>query len=113
MDDSKLFWYRAKCLRVIDGGIADFEFDLGFYRKTIERVQLDGYQAADVNSGSGKAEFNRLKNLILDQVCWVQTRVQQHELDGRRYLATIYVGEHDDVDCVNDLMAREFHPGVC
>lgn len=117
MDESKLFWYRAKCIRVVDGDTADFEFDLGFKIKVTERVRMLGYDsaetygtpAASAEHVQGELEAKRLAQLILNQVCWVQTQKSRLQDKYGRYLATVYVGEADELDCVNDLMQREFH----
>jgi hypothetical protein len=46
-----IYEYRAKCVRVVDGGTVDLDVDLGFNMRVVQRFRLQGFAPFE-----GKAE---------------------------------------------------------
>ena len=42
-----IYEYRAKCVRVVDGGTVDLDVDLGFNMRMVQRFRLQGFAPFD------------------------------------------------------------------
>jgi micrococcal nuclease len=95
--DDKLFWYRAKVRRVVDGDTIDLEFDLGLDAYRHERVRLYGVDAPEIYGvkkeseeyarGVSAKEF--VTECLEGKMVWVNTIKDKTGKYGR-YLAHVY-----------------------
>lgn len=116
MDDfsSKLYFYQARCLNVVDGDTVDLEIDVGLKTFIRERVRLYGINSSEifgVKVGSPEYEAgmkckNRVNGLILNKSLWINTMKDKQEKYGR-YLATIFFIDNDQYVSLNDLLVSE------
>jgi len=50
MDDTTLFHYRARCVRVVDGDTADLVVDVGFHQTATLRLRLLGVDTPEMHA---------------------------------------------------------------
>src|SRR5688572_30407267 len=100
--ESRLYTYRATCLKVVDGDTLDLDIDQGLHQHAHERVRLYGIDAPETFGVSkdsdeykrGVLARDRLTQLVTGKVLWVETHKDSTEKYGR-YLALIWVQEVD------------------
>lgn len=61
--ESKLYHYRAKIVRVVDGDTLDAEIDMGFSTWNKTRLRLDRINAYEVKLYKGVTEEDKAKGL--------------------------------------------------
>lgn len=117
VNDARLWHYRAKVIRVIDGDTCVVCLDAGFNNIKIEKLRLAGIDAPEMRPRVGTPEqrlrekelaaaaTNRLKELVEGKDVIVHTAKA-----GKfgRYIARIYVPGTLDTTA-NDLLLEEGH----
>lgn len=111
-NENKLFHYRAKVLRVVDGDTVDVLIDLGFDLHNKTRVRLYGINTPEVRTrdkrekARGLAAKERLKEMLRlnRNECVIRTRLDKKGKFGR-LLGTLFVGEKD----LNEALYAEGH----
>lgn len=112
--DNKLYFYKARCLNVVDGDTVDLEIDLGMKLFIRERVRLYGINSSEifgVKVGSPEYEAgmkckNRVNELLSNKAVWINTLKDKQEKYGR-YLAIIFFIDNDQYVNLNDLLVTE------
>ncbi len=66
-----LYWYRAKCINVVDGDTIDVVTDLGFRDSWEHRVRLAGLDAYELNDDDGAC-----RRLAAEGKAFVAAKVQ-------------------------------------
>lgn len=95
--DDRLWHYRAKITRVIDGDTVEAEIDVGFRIVMTQRLRLLGINAPEKQRPTrteGDIATDALKELLqaaTDNRGYVLIRTEQDDAFGR-YLAIIYLG---------------------
>lgn len=112
--EDKLYWYKARCDRVIDGDTIKLTLDLGLetYRK--ERIRLYGINTPEIFGVKKESEEyarginakNRVEEVLKDKDFWVFTIKDKQGKYGR-YLAEIYVIINDQLKCLNKVLVEE------
>lgn len=100
--NDKLYWYRGKVLRVVDGDTLDVEFDLGMNTFVRERVRLFGLDTPEIFGMKKESEeFKRgmeakafVEERVMGKVIWVHTYKDKTGKYGR-YLADIFFQDED------------------
>ena len=95
--DDKLFWYRARVRRVVDGDTLDLSFDLGLDAYRRERVRLYGINAPEIYGVKKESEEYargvQAKEFVAERLdgkmVWVNTVKDETGKFGR-YLAHVY-----------------------
>ncbi len=117
----KLYFYKAKCTKVIDGDTIDVTIDLGFQIMVNTRIRLKGIDTPETRTKNllekeaGIAVSNYLKDLIEDKNILIETEKLGLSSDSfGRYLGIIYVPE-DSISInehfINNQFARAFITG--
>lgn len=94
-----LYFYKAECLRVVDGDTIDCQIDLGLGIYTHQRLRLLGVNTPELRSSDpAERQLARIakefvENSVLGKTLTVQTLKDKTGKYGR-YLATIYVGDN-------------------
>jgi len=96
--EDKLYWYKAECVRVIDGDTLELKFDLGMNTFRVERVRLSGIDTPEIFGVKKESiEYARgmeAKQFVLDFVTgkelWVHTEKDKQGKYGR-YVVDIYI----------------------
>lgn len=106
-----LYWYRASCVRVVDGDTADLLVDLGYKIRVEQRVRLFGLNAPEVRGETKEAGLKtkgRLAELIVGKELWIDSMKDSQEKYGR-YLVEIYVklGDTHTLISVNQQLIQE------
>jgi micrococcal nuclease len=107
--DAKLYWYKAKCVKVVDGDTADILLDLGVDTFRKERVRLYGVNTPETfGVKRGSEEYKRgmeskafTKSFITGKQLYVKTIKDKSGKYGR-LLVEIYV----DGVCLNDELVK-------
>jgi micrococcal nuclease len=91
MDESKLYYYRAKVVNVVDGDTIDAEISVGFHASLTARLRLLGVNCPEVHgatkeAGLAAAAFTRAALLGKD----VLIRTEKSDVFGR-WLASVFV----------------------
>lgn len=100
--NDKLFWYRAKVRRVVDGDTLDLEFDLGLAAYRRERVRLHGVDTPEIfgvpKESEEYARGMEAKAFVVERVegqtVWVHTYKDKQGKYGR-YLADIFFQDEE------------------
>lgn len=100
--NDKLYWYRGKVLRVVDGDTLDVEFDLGMNTFVRERVRLAGIDTPEIFGMKKESEeFKRgmeakafVEERLMDKVIWIHTYKDDKGKYGR-YLADLFFQDAD------------------
>jgi len=95
--DDKLYHYRAKVTRVVDGDTIDVMFDLGMNTFVRERVRLKDIDTPEIFGMKKESEeFQRgmaakafVSERLLDKSVWVKTHKDKTGKYGR-YLAEVF-----------------------
>jgi len=113
--EDKLYWYKATCVRVVDGDTLDLEIDLGLNIFSRQRVRLYGIDTPEtygVKKGSeeyeaGKKAAARVSEYIYNADLWIKTIEDKTGKYGR-YLAEIYkIDAEGNLFCLNDILVNE------
>jgi endonuclease YncB( thermonuclease family) len=110
--DEKLYHYKAKIDRVVDGDTVDVSIDLGFDMHSRQRVRLWGINTPECRTRDkrekalGLAAKARLIEILgfADNRCVIATRLDRKGKFGR-VLGILYV---DDLD-INEQLIEEGH----
>ena len=107
-----MYEYKARLVRVIDGGTIDADIDMGFQVHIGQRIKLFGVNAPDpkshdsVEREKGLASKNRLIEILPKEIV-VQTMLNKRGKVGR-ILGTVLVREeHGELTNINDLIIKE------
>ena len=110
----RLYWYKAKCLRVIDGDTVELMFDLGMNQFRKERVRIYGINTPEIfgvkketeeyAKGMEAKEF--VEEFVKDADLLVQTIKDKTGKYGR-YLARIFKFEGDDMVKMSDGLLKQ------
>ena len=98
--DDKLFWYRAKVRRIVDGDTLDLAFDLGLDAYRHARVQLHGIKTPEIYGVKKESEqYARgmeAKEFVTERLdgktVWVNT-VKDKTGESECYLARVFFQE--------------------
>lgn len=106
-----LYWYRASCVRVIDGDTVDVLVDLGYKIRVEQRVRLFGMNAPELKGtekDAGLKTKGRLAELIVGKELWIDSMKDSQEKYGR-YLVEIWVkvGDTPALISVNQQLIQE------
>lgn len=112
--ESRLYTYRAACLRVVDGDTVDLDIDQGLHQHAHERVRLYGIDAPEVYGVAKDSEEyrlgmlakERLEQLIVGKKLWIETHRDKTEKYGR-YLAVIWTEIDGSLINVNETLVNE------
>lgn len=95
---SDRYWYRALCLRVVDGDTIDIEIDLGFRLAFDMRVRLYGINTPELNSKDSEERSRAVmaKDFVAakidGQLVVINSHKDRTEKYGR-YLATVFYAD--------------------
>jgi len=116
VNDKRLWFYRAKITRVIDGDTVEAVCDLGFGSYRVERLRLAGVDAPELRPRRGTPEEREAERLLAHKA---KERVAEL-LEGRevvirtyktgsfaRWIAQVYHDPADRTKTVNDLLLEE------
>ena len=107
-----MYEYKARLVRVIDGGTIDADIDMGFQVHIDQRIKLFGVNAPDPKSYDteererGLASKNRLIEILPKEII-VQTMLNKRGKFGRILGIVMYKEEHGEIVNVNDLIISE------
>ncbi len=112
--EDKLYWYKGKCTRVVDGDTFDISFSMGLDLYLEKRVRLYGIDTPEtygVKKGSeeyiaGKKATARAIELVTDVDLWIKTIKDKTGKYGR-YLVEVYKEINGEYICINDLLVTE------
>ena len=114
--EDKLYWYKGKCVHVVDGDTLDISFSLGlgvYLERRVRLSDIDTPEVYGVKKGSkewkaGKKASLRVTELLLGDSydLWINTIKDDTGKYGR-YLVKIYKEMDGDQICINDLLVRE------
>jgi len=100
--NDKLYWYRARLLRVVDGDTLDLEIDLGLKIFVRERIRLFGIDTPEIfgikkeseeyQRGMAAKEF--VEELLKDKAIWIKTYKDKTGKFGR-YLADVHIQDEE------------------
>lgn len=90
---NKLYIFKARVLRVIDGDTLVIDLDMGFETHTIKRVRLLGVDTPE----RGKPGYNEAKAFTTSAVLGKDVYVQTYQADAfGRYLADVWYQEGEN-----------------
>ena len=90
---AKLYTYKAKVLRVVDGDTLWVRIDLGFKIKIRQKLRLRGIDTPEMDTAEGRQAQDYVK-AVLAKVPWViVTTTRPDKFD--RYLSDVYYPESD------------------
>ena len=113
--DLRLWFYRALCIRVVNGDTAILYVDKGLYDHSVVKVRLDGVDAPEHHAREGSLEqraaekllaakaTNRLKELIDGREVVIKIRKAKR---FNRWLSSIYLPNHNEIT-VNQVLLDE------
>jgi len=107
-----MYEYKARLVRVIDGGTIDADIDMGFQVHIDQRVKLFGVNAPDPKSQDpderqqGLASKNRLIEILPKEII-IQTMLNKRGKFGRILGIVMFQMEHGEIVNVNDLIISE------
>ena len=112
--DEKLYWYKAKCLRIIDGDTIEVNIDLGLKISLKERIRLYGLNSSEIfGVKMGSPEYlegmkckDRVVQLIEGKEIWLNTIKDKQEKYGR-YLGIVYFSDNNQLISLNNLLLTE------
>lgn len=91
--NNKLYIFKAKVLRVIDGDTLEMRFDLGFHIHTVREVRLLGVDTLE----QGQVNYSEAKTFIMQTVLGEDVYVQTYQADAfGRYLADVWYQEGEN-----------------
>lgn len=90
---NKLYIFKAKVLRVVDGDTLEMRIDLGFHTHTVRKVRLLGVDTPE----RGQENYNEAKAFTTSAVLGKDVYVQTYQADAfGRYLADVWYQEGDN-----------------
>lgn len=90
---NKLYIFKARVLRVIDGDTLVIDLDMGFETHTIKRVRLLGVDTPE----RGEPGYNEAKAFTTSAVLGKDVYVQTYQADAfGRYLADVWYQEGEN-----------------
>ena len=104
-----MYEYKARLVRVIDGGTIDADIDMGFQVHIGQRIKLFGVNAPDpkshdsVEREKGIASKNRLIEILPKEVV-VRTMLNKRGKVGRILGTVLVKEEHGELTNINDLI---------
>tara|TARA_Y100000034_G_scaffold134579_1_gene203395 strand:- start:1108 stop:1449 length:342 start_codon:yes stop_codon:yes gene_type:complete len=107
MQQSNLYFYRAKITKVYDGDTCTALVDLGFGTQQTMKLRLADINAPEIRGEErpkGLESRDFLRNLILDKEVIIETKRDKKGKYGR-YIAKIWIEDK----CVNDLLVESSH----
>lgn len=116
INDKRLWHYRARVTRVIDGDTVECVVDVGFGSYRTERLRLAGVDAPELRPRRGSPEEReeerqlahkakaRVVELLEGRECLV--RIYKTGSFGR-WIAQIYHDPFDNTKTINDLLLQE------
>jgi micrococcal nuclease len=113
--NSKLYWYKAECTRVIDGDTMEFIVDLGMKTFVKDRVRLFGIDTPEIfgvkkeseEYAQGVRAKRRAEELLASGDIWIKT-VKDKEGKYGRYLAEVKIVQSDEsVISLNETLVAE------
>ncbi|WP_419791404.1 thermonuclease family protein [Staphylococcus chromogenes] len=91
--NNKLYIFKARVLRVIDGDTLEMRIDLGFHTHTVRKVRLLGVDTPE----RGQVNYNEAKAFTTGTVLGKNVYVQTYKADSfGRYLADVWYREGDN-----------------
>lgn len=85
--NNKLYIFKAKVLRVIDGDTLEMRIDLGFHTHTVRKVRLLGVDTPE----RGQVNYNEAKAFTTNTVLGKDVYVLTYQADAfGRYLADVW-----------------------
>jgi micrococcal nuclease len=100
MEESVMYTYKAKVIKVIDGDTVDCEIDLGFHINITKRVRLSGIDAFELNSKDLEAREkaakakSKLTFTLTNKYVILVTELDKADKYGR-VLGSIYESEKE------------------
>ena len=91
---NKLYFYRAKLIRVVDGDTADLQVDLGFNIFVRERFRFAGINAYEIDTELGKLAKAYVERRFAENNNECLIRSEKQGKYGR-WLAWIYLADSD------------------
>ena len=107
--ESKLWWYKAEMIDVVDGDTLDVMIDQGFHARRKERVRLLGVNAPEM-TGKTKVAGQKAKYFVEELIynngwfCYIRT--SKTDAFGR-YLADVYWSGLQD--SLSDMLIKSGH----
>ena len=102
---AKLYTYKAKVLRVVDGDTLWVRIDLGFKIKIRQKLRLRGIDTPEMNTAEGRRARDYVK-AVLAGVPWVvvtTTRPDKYD----RYLSDVYYPKSEEAARTEDAESAE------
>ncbi|MCO4326135.1 thermonuclease family protein [Staphylococcus agnetis] len=88
--NNKLYIFKAKVLRVVDGDTLEMRIDLGFHTHTVRKVRLLGVDTPE----RGQVNYNEAKAFTTSTVLGKDVYVQTYQADAfGRYLGDVWYQE--------------------
>jgi micrococcal nuclease len=112
--EKKLYWYKAKVVKIVDADTVDLMVSLGLHSYSEERFRLRGIDAWEVRGKErekGLLAKARVEELTpVDSEVWIETYKDKEGKYGR-FLADIYFEHEEPRMLVNlcDLLVEEGH----
>lgn len=113
--DEKLYWYKAKVVKIVDGDTIDLDFDLGMGVHKHERVRLMGVDTPEIH-GVKKGTEEHLAGVKAKArvLLWLGAKdllvetIKDRKGKYGRYLARVYFPDADsNYVCLNDKLLTE------
>lgn len=95
-NQDKLYYYRAKVLRVVDGDTVQVDLDKGFMERQQVRLRLLGINAPELHSPDPEERVAALlaKSALEEMLKDKDVIIRTHKTDSfGRYLAEVWAGE--------------------
>lgn len=111
--DIKMYTYKARLIRIVDGDTIDAEIDLGFDTIVRKRIRLYGINTPETRTKDlkekekGLAAKQRLTELLKSEFI-VETILNKRGKYGR-VLGTVYVMENEQKVNINETLVSEGH----
>lgn len=104
-----MYEYKATVLKIVDGDTADFELDLGFDVRIVQRVRMAGLNAPEHNTATGQESITWMRQRLPlgKQITLRSDKPSKGDKFGR-YLATII----DEIGNVNEALIASGHAVV-
>lgn len=109
----KMYTYKARLIRIVDGDTIDAEIDLGFDTIVRKRIRLYGINTPETRTKDlkekekGLAAKQRLTELLKSEFI-VETILNKRGKYGR-VLGTVYVMENEQKVNINETLVSEGH----
>lgn len=101
LNDLDLYVFRAICTNVVDGDTVDLDIDLGFRRRTSERIRLSAIDTPERGDAGWHEAKAFVTDLLLNKTCYVKSYKTGN---FGRWLGDVYVERPDGLQSVNELL---------